>query len=84
MSILKEVDSVYNQLATMTKNINNLRMENNLVKDQAVYYGDLHNKAMMEYLKAMKRLEGVEIDEKEFDDPVEEEFYFEEPLTFLE
>lgn len=78
MSILKEVDSVYNQLATMTKNINNLRMENNLVKDQAVYYGDLHNKAMMEYLKAMKRLEGVEIDEKEFDDPVEEEFYFEE------
>ena len=78
MSILKEVDSVYNQLATMTKNINNLRMENNLVKDQVVYYGDLHNKAMMEYLKAMKRLEGVEIDEKEFDDPVEEEFYFEE------
>ena len=78
MSILKEVDSVYNQLATMTKNINNLRMENNLVKDQAVYYGDLHNKAMMEYLKAMKRLEGVEIDEKEFDDPVDEEFYFEE------
>jgi len=78
MSILREVDDVYKQLAQMTKNIHNLQMENNLVKDQAVYYGDLHNKAMAEYCKAMKRLEGVEIDEREFTDPVEEEFYFEE------
>ena len=78
MSIIREVDDVYKQLATMTKNIHKLQMENNLVKDQAVYYGDLHNKAMIEYCKAMKRLEGVEIDEKKINDPVEEEFYFEE------
>ena len=69
MSLLREVDDVYKQLAQMTKNIHNLQMENNLVKDQAVYYGDLHSKAMVEYCTAMKRLEGVEIDDREFTDP---------------
>lgn len=74
MSILREVDNVYQNLATMTKNINKLQMENNLVKDQAVYYGDLHNKAMVEYCKAMKRLEGVEIEDNVSKDPIENEF----------
>ena len=77
MSIIREVDDVYKQLATMTKNIHKLQMENNLVKDQAVYYGNLHNEAMIEYCKAMKRLEGIEIVDNVSKDPVENEFEME-------